>query len=116
MKLRRPLCSLGLFQLRGNPSHLGTLVSPSFDSYHMSSWRPPAYTGESNLEGHLRANEASKVKLDHLVKPGVERGSNPYHYLIVRVDGERLNMEVVGVDWGAGFQPYRSNKVSLEDQ
>jgi len=32
------------------------------------------------------------------------------------VDGERLNMEVVGVDWGTGFQPYRSNKVSLEDQ
>jgi hypothetical protein len=75
-----------------------------------------AYTGESNLEGYLKANEASKVKLDHLAKPGVERGSNPYHYLIVRVDGERLNMEVVGVDWGTGFQPYRSNKVSLEDQ
>jgi len=75
-----------------------------------------AYTGESNLEGYLKANEASKVKLDHLVKPGVERGSNPYHYLIVRVDGERLNMEVVGVDWGTGFQPYRSNKVSFEDQ
>ena len=75
-----------------------------------------AYTGESNLQGYLKANEASKVKLDHLVKPGVDRGSNPYHYLIVRVDGKRLNMEVVGVDWGTGFQPYRSNKVSLEDQ
>ena len=75
-----------------------------------------SYTGESNLEGYLKTNEASKVKLDHLVKPGLEHGSNPYHYLIVRVDGERLNMEVVGVDWGAGFQPYRSNKVSLEDQ
>jgi Calcineurin-like phosphoesterase len=74
------------------------------------------YTGEPNLESYLKANEASKVKLDHLVKPGVERGSNPYHYLIVRVDGERLNMEVVGVDWGTEFQPYRSNKVSLEDQ
>ena len=74
------------------------------------------YTGESNLESYLKANEGSKVKLDHLVKPGVERGSNPYHYLIVRVDGERLNMEVVGVDWGTEFQPYRSNKVSLEDQ
>lgn len=75
-----------------------------------------AYTGEPNLEGYFKANEASKVKLDHLVKPGVERGSNPYHYLIVRVDGERLGMEVVGVDWGTEFQPYRSNKVSLEDQ
>ena len=72
--------------------------------------------GESNVDGYLKANEANKVKLDHLVKPGTERGSNPYHYLIVRVDGDRLSMEVVGVDWGTGFQSYRSNKVSLEDQ
>jgi hypothetical protein len=74
------------------------------------------YTGEPNVEGYVKANEASKIKLDHLAKPGIERGLNPYHYLIVRVDGERLNMEFVGVDWGVGFKPYRSNEVSLQDQ
>jgi Calcineurin-like phosphoesterase len=74
------------------------------------------YTGEPNLEEYLKANEASKVKLEHLVKPGVERGANPYHYLIVRVDGEKLEMQVVAVDWGAGFQPYRTNQVALGDQ
>jgi len=26
-----------------------------------------------------------------------------------------LNMEVVSVDWGTGFAPYRSNKVELQD-
>ncbi len=24
-------------------------------------------------------------------------------------------MEVVGVDWGVGFQPYRSSRVTLEE-
>jgi hypothetical protein len=74
-----------------------------------------AYSGEPNLRDYLKANEANKVVLQHLVKPGVERGSNPYHFVIVRVDGEKLDMEVIGVDWGIGFQPYRSNKVELQD-
>jgi hypothetical protein len=74
-----------------------------------------AYSGEPNLDDYLKQNEASKVKLEHLVKPGVDRGSNPYHYLIVRVDGESLDMQVISVDWGTGFAPYRSNKVELQD-
>lgn len=75
-----------------------------------------AYTGEPNVDDYLKANESSKVKLEHLVKPGLERGSNPYHYLIVRVDGENIDMKVIAVDWGAGFQPYRSDQVSLGDK
>jgi hypothetical protein len=74
------------------------------------------YTGEPNLDEYLKANEASKVKLEHLVKPGVERGANPYHYLIVRVDQEKLEMQVIAVDWGTGFQPYRTNQVALGDE
>jgi Calcineurin-like phosphoesterase len=73
------------------------------------------YTGEPDLRDYLKANEASKVSLEHLVKPSVERGLNPFHYVIVRVDGEKLDMEVVSVDWGTGFAPYRSNKVELGD-
>jgi hypothetical protein len=45
----------------------------------------------------------------------MERGSVPYHYVIVRVDGAWLDMGVFGVGWGVGFQPYRSNKVELQD-
>lgn len=74
-----------------------------------------AYTGEPDLRDYLKANEANKVTLDHLVKPSADRGLNPYHYVIVRVDGEKLDMEVISVDWGAGFQPYRSNQVELQD-
>jgi hypothetical protein len=45
----------------------------------------------------------------------VLRGDNPYHYLVVHVDGDRLWFDVVGVDWGTGFQPYRSARVILSD-
>jgi hypothetical protein len=74
------------------------------------------YTGEPRLEEYLKANEASKVELKHLVKPSVDAGLNPYHYLLVRVDGENLDMQVISVDWGKGFEPYRSNKVALKDE
>ena len=74
------------------------------------------YTGEPDLTDFIKANAANHVTLQHLVKPSVERGLNPYHYLIVHVDGEKLDMEVFGVDWGSGFQPYRTNKTALQDQ
>lgn len=72
---------------------------------------PYAYQGEPETRTFNLANHAS---LEHLVKPGMNPGDNPYHFVIVRVDEERLSMEVVGVDWGRSFQPYRSNKVDLE--
>jgi hypothetical protein len=72
--------------------------------------------GEPLVADYLKANEASKVQLEHLVRPGPEPGNNPYHYVIVRVDDERLRMEVVGIDWGRGFRPYRSNSAALEDE
>ena len=75
-----------------------------------------AYTGEPNLDAYSKTNDALKVKLEHIVKPSVDRGSNPYHYVIVRVDGEKFDLQVVSVDWGTGYQPYRSNQVSLQDQ
>lgn len=74
------------------------------------------YSGEPKLEEYLKANETSKVELKHLVKPSIDAGLNPYHYLLVRVDGENLDMQVISVDWGKGFEPYRSNKVSLKDE
>jgi Calcineurin-like phosphoesterase len=73
------------------------------------------YTGEPDLRDYLKANEVSKMTLEHLVKPSADRGLNPYHYVIVHVDGEKLSLEAQSVDWGTGYQPYRSNKVSLDD-
>ena len=74
-----------------------------------------AYTGEPDLREYIKANAADKVTIEHLVKPGVEPGANPHHFVIVRVDGDKLGMDVIGVDWGRDFQPYRSNKVELQD-
>ena len=73
------------------------------------------YSGEPDLREYLQANRATNLTLQHLVKPSADAGENPFHYLIVHVDGERLEVEVIGVDWGAAFQPYRSNKATLED-
>lgn len=73
------------------------------------------YRGEPDLQEYLKSNAADKVSLDHVVRPGMEPGDNPYHYLLVQVDGDRIRVEVVGVDWGRGFQPYRSNATELQD-
>jgi len=73
------------------------------------------YKGEPDLRDYLEANKSNKVTLEHLVKPSVEAGGNPYHFLVVHVDEDRLDLEVLSADWGAGFQPYRSNKAQLQD-
>ena len=71
------------------------------------------YTGEPSLREHVAAGGADSVRVEHLVKPGVSAGDNPYHFLVVHVDGPRVWMDVVGVDWGRGWQPYRSARTTL---
>ena len=73
------------------------------------------YRGEPNLRAYLAEGAADSVRVTHLVRPGPERGDNPYHYVVVHVDGPEVWMEVVGVDWGRNFQPYRSTRTSLTD-
>jgi len=73
------------------------------------------YRGEPDISGYIKANAANKVELVHLVRPGTEEEPTPYHYVIVRVDGNNLDIQVVGVDWGRNFAPYRSNKAALQD-
>ena len=73
-----------------------------------------AYQGEPNVRPYLAANAASNVRLEHLVKPSIDPGGNPYHYVVVHVDGAKIDLEVIGVYWGAGFQPYRSATMHIE--
>jgi hypothetical protein len=73
------------------------------------------YNGEPDITEYLKTNAASKVTLEHLVKPGMTPGENPYHFLQVKVDGERMDMEVIGVDFGMNWKPYRSSKARLSD-
>jgi hypothetical protein len=73
------------------------------------------FQGTPKTSDYIKQFEKEKISLQHLVKPGPKPGDNPYHYCIVRVDGSKLDLEVVGIDWGRDFQPYRSSKVVLEE-
>ena len=74
-----------------------------------------SYHGEPNLDDYLKANKGMHVRLQHLVKPGPEGALSPYHFVVIHVDGGQINLEVLGVDWGAGFQPYQGNKAGFQD-
>jgi 3',5'-cyclic AMP phosphodiesterase CpdA len=74
-----------------------------------------SYQGEPDLTAYRAAGAAQQVAVQHLVKPSVEPGANPFHYVVVRVNGDRIRVEVVGVDWGRGFAPYRSAGAVLTD-
>lgn len=74
-----------------------------------------SYQGEPDLRDYVRAAGADSVRVTHLVRPGMEPGDNAYHYVVVHVDGPRLSLEVIGVDWGRGYQPYRTNRAALSD-
>ncbi len=73
------------------------------------------YQGEPDLRRYVAAAPADSIRLQHLVKPGMEPGDNAYHYVVVHVDGARLWLEVVGIDWGRNYQPYRSARTDLGD-
>ena len=73
------------------------------------------YVGEPDLSDYQLASSANRVRLDHIARPSIEPGGNPFHYLVVHVDGDRITVDVVGVDWGRGFAPYRSNSARMGD-
>jgi len=71
------------------------------------------YQGEPDTRQYILQNAAAKVRLQHIVRPAVDPGANPHHYVIVHVDGPKLTIEVVGVGFGAGFDPYRSSTLTI---
>jgi 3',5'-cyclic AMP phosphodiesterase CpdA len=73
------------------------------------------YRGEPDLTAYLAAAAAESVEVTHVVRPGPDRGDNPHHYVVVHVNGRERWMEVVGVDWGRDFRPYRSARTTLAD-
>lgn len=75
-----------------------------------------AYAGDPDTREYIKAGAAEKVTLDRIAKPPYEPGEGAYHYVLVQVDGERISLEVIGVDWGRNYQPYRSNKADLSDK
>lgn len=74
-----------------------------------------AFSGLPDLRAYRAASGADSARVQQLVQPSVDRGANPYHFVIVHVEGERLSLEVRAVDWGTGYAPYRSNRAVLAD-
>ena len=71
------------------------------------------YRGEPDLTSYLAAGASQSLEVTHLVKPAADTTGNPHHYVVVHVDGAKVTQEVIGVDWGADFAPYRSSTVTL---
>jgi len=63
------------------------------------------YVGEPDIRAYVKANAAQAVRVDHLMTPGVTTDANPPHFVTIRVDGDRLSLEVTGVT-GANYKPY----------
>jgi hypothetical protein len=64
------------------------------------------YTGEPDLKEYLASGAAAQVRLEHIAKPGPTIEQNPHHFVVIRVDGERLSLEVVGIG-PRTYSPYR---------
>jgi len=74
------------------------------------------YVGEPDLTAYTKAGADMKVNMEHLARPSIDPGGNPFHFVIVHVDGDKISLDVVGVDWGKGFAPYRSSGISMQDK
>ena len=72
-----------------------------------------AFTGEPDLRDYLKSAGDQPLTLEHVARPSIEPGGNPFHYVVVHVDGSSISLEVIGVDWGQGFAPYRTRVMSL---
>lgn len=73
------------------------------------------YSGEPDLRAYAAAAAANRVAVQHLARPSTDPGANPFHYVVFHVDGDKISLEVLAVDWGRGFAPYRSNAAVLVD-
>jgi len=74
-----------------------------------------SYRGEPDLRAYRANAGRDSVQVQHVVRPGPLPGDNPHHYVVFHVDGPRIWLEVIGVDWGIGFQPYRGARATLSD-
>jgi hypothetical protein len=78
----------------------------------------PTYTyqGDPDVTGYLAAAQPLEVSLERVVKPGATVAENPHHFIVIRVDGDRLSLEVIGTG-PTGYRPYGgSARVDLVDR
>lgn len=73
------------------------------------------YAGEPDTRAYLVRGEREHVTLEHLVRPDPAPNADLYHFLVVRVDGERITVEYVGLPGGRKVQPYPGAALELAD-
>jgi hypothetical protein len=74
------------------------------------------YIGEPDLRSYVAASPTENIRLEHLVRPGDTAATNPHHFTVVRVDGDRLSVEVIGTG-DTPYAPYSGGraKITLSD-
>jgi len=70
------------------------------------------YKGEPNLSAYISNGKAEKVRVEHALRPGATVRENPFHFVIIRIDGDQLSLEVFGPE---GYRPYGRARVELND-
>jgi hypothetical protein len=60
------------------------------------------YTGEPNLDAYIAEGKDHQLSMEHIARPGRTVAENPHHFIVVRVDHDKLSLEIVGT----GQQPY----------
>jgi hypothetical protein len=74
------------------------------------------YSSEPDLAPYVAAGTAQKVRVEHLMRPGATTAENPHHFVVVRVDGSRLSLEVVALG-GRPYAPYAGqSRIALSDE
>lgn len=73
------------------------------------------YTGEPDLSAYIAANARDSVSLEHTVKPLAPAAANPFHFLVVHVDGARITVDVIVAEPDKPFAPYPGRTVVLSD-
>ena len=70
------------------------------------------YRGEPEVRAYLAAGADQNVRVEHIMKPGATAAENPHHFVVIKVDGDRLSLELTGVGPTA-FTPY-NGRASFE--
>ena len=70
------------------------------------------YTAEPDTSVYVQQNTDKQVRLEHLSRPGREVAQNPNHYLLIRVDGDSVELEVIALGM-PDFQPYGAKRITL---
>ena len=71
--------------------------------------------GRARPERVPSSSSSDRVTVEHVAKPGPTLADNPYHFVVIQVDGDRLSLEVVSS--GAVLAPYNGrSRIDLFDR